>query len=49
MNWMLSVIVGTTAVIYVNSFNHIMKLYKESGYTLTWRELLDKNLTIAGL
>jgi hypothetical protein len=49
MNWVLPVVIGTTAVFYVHSFNHIMKLYAESGYTLTWRELLDKNLTIAGL
>jgi hypothetical protein len=35
---------GTTAVFYVHSFNHIMKLYRESGYTLTWAELIEKKL-----
>jgi hypothetical protein len=37
---------GTTAFCYIHSFNHIMKLYKDSGYTLTWSELLDKNLSL---
>jgi hypothetical protein len=37
---------GTTAVFYVYSFNHIMKLYGESGYTLSWSEFLDKNVKL---
>lgn len=42
MNWVLPIVMGTTAVFYVHSFNHIMKLYRESGYTLTWAELMKK-------
>lgn len=42
MNWVLPIVIGTTALCYVHSFNHIMKLYKESDYTLTWSELVEK-------
>jgi hypothetical protein len=44
MNWILPVVIGTTVVCYVHSFNHVMKLYKDSGYTLTWEEFTDKNV-----
>jgi hypothetical protein len=37
---------GTTAVFYVHSFNHVMKLYRESEYTLSWSEFLDKNISM---
>jgi len=40
---------GTTAVFYVHSFNHIINLYRESGYTLTWKEFMDKNAATLGL
>lgn len=42
MNWLIPIVMGTTAVVYINSFNHIMKLYSDSGYTLTWEELVEK-------
>ena len=44
MNWVLPIVIGSTALCYVHSFNHIMKLYKDSDYTLTWAELIEKNL-----
>ncbi len=44
MNWVLPIVMGTTAVFYVHSFNHIMKLYRDSAYTLTWTELMEKIL-----
>jgi hypothetical protein len=42
MNWILPIVMGTTAVVYINSFNHIAKIYAESEYTLTWNELYEK-------
>lgn len=45
MNWVLPIVMGTTAMCYIHSWNHIMKLYRDSEYTLTWSELIDKNLS----
>ena len=45
MNW-LPLIMGTTAFIYVHSFNRIMKLYKESEYTMTWVEFGRSHLLV---
>jgi|UniRef100_A0A6C0JN59 hypothetical protein len=42
MNWLIPIVMGTTAVVYINSFNYIMKLYADSEYTLTWEELVEK-------
>lgn len=38
MNWLLPIVIGTTAMIYVHSFNRMIKLYEKSERTLT----LDK-------
>jgi len=44
MNWLLPIVMGTTAFAYVHIFNDTAKLYRESGYTLTWKELVDKKM-----
>lgn len=38
MNWLLPIIMGTTAFAYVHSFNRVMKAYKDSQYTMTWAQ-----------
>jgi hypothetical protein len=44
MNWVLPVVIGTTTFAYVHSFNHIMKLYAESGHTMDWNDFINQNL-----
>lgn len=39
---MIPIVMGLTISLYVQCFNSTMKLYKESGYTLTYRELMEK-------
>jgi hypothetical protein len=41
MKWIIPIVMGTTTVLYVHSFNRIMKLYTDSGYTTTWYDLID--------
>jgi len=41
MDWLLPVVMGTTAFAYVHIFNHTMKLYRDSGYTMDWNDLLS--------
>ena len=38
---------GTTAFMYVTIFNHTMKIYGDSGYTMTWHEFVDKKIEVA--
>jgi tetrahydromethanopterin S-methyltransferase subunit C len=40
MNWLIAVVMGTTAMAYVHSFNRIIKLYEKSERTLTLEEVL---------
>jgi hypothetical protein len=46
MNWLLPVVVGTTAFCYIHSFNRAMKIYTESGFTMTWNEFAAKNIKL---
>ena len=39
MNWLLPIVMGTTAVCYINSFNKIMRIYGESGFTANWVDM----------
>jgi hypothetical protein len=41
---MIPIVMGLTISLYVQCFNSTMKLYKESGYTLSYRELIEKRL-----
>jgi hypothetical protein len=41
MNWLLPIVMGTTAMVYVHSFNRIFKLYEKSERTLTLRDVLQ--------
>jgi hypothetical protein len=47
MNWLLPIVMGTTAFMYVTIFNHTMKIYGDSGYTMTWQEFVDKKIEVA--
>jgi SNF family Na+-dependent transporter len=40
MNTMIPIVMGMTVLAYMHSFNTTMKLYKNSGYTLTFQELI---------
>jgi hypothetical protein len=42
MNWILPIVIGSTTICYINSFNSISKMYKNSDYTLTWSEFVKK-------
>jgi hypothetical protein len=39
---MIPIVMGMTISLYVQCFNSTMNLYKQSGYTMTYRELLEK-------
>jgi hypothetical protein len=41
MNWLLPIVIGTTAWIYVHSFNRIMNLYEKSDRTLALGDIVN--------
>jgi hypothetical protein len=41
MNWLFPIVIGTTAMIYIHSFNRIIKLYEKSERTLTLGHVLN--------
>jgi hypothetical protein len=41
MNLLIPIVMGTTILAYVHSFNSTMLLYKKSNYTLSYQELLS--------
>lgn len=41
MNWILPIVVGTTAWVYIHSFNRIMHLYEKSERTLDLQSFYD--------
>jgi hypothetical protein len=41
MNWILPIVIGTTVMVYVHSFNRIFKLYEKSERTLTLDHVLQ--------
>ena len=41
MNWLLPITVGVTTVVYVKTFNYIMRLYDDTDRTLTFSQFLN--------
>lgn len=48
MNWMLPIVIGTTAFFYIHSFNKTMIEYKNSEYTMSWNEFINKKVVLLG-
>jgi hypothetical protein len=43
MDWFIPIITGTTAMVYIYSFNRIFKMYEKSERTLTINDLFNFN------
>lgn len=39
-------VIGITAFCYIHSFNHIMKMYKESNGELTFSDLIKNTINL---
>lgn len=42
MNYLLPIVIGTTAFLYVHSFNYIINLYEKNDRSLTLNELFKR-------
>lgn len=49
MNWILPAIIGTVLYLYIVVFNSTMKTYKESEYTLSWRQFITDTFPVERL
>ena len=45
MNWALSAVIATTMFAYIQLFIKNMQAYKDSDYTMTWGEFVDKTIS----
>jgi hypothetical protein len=39
MNYLLPIVVGTTAFVYVHSFNYLKKLYEKNDRLMSFKDL----------
>jgi hypothetical protein len=44
--WLISILIGLVLYAYVMCFNRVTRIYRESGYTLTWSDFFTKVLPI---
>ena len=47
MNPILPIVMGSVVFCYVHSFNRISKLYRESGYTMDWSDLVKNTVYLS--